>query len=182
MENKLTYEEAYHAYKNLVLKIAYKHTGNLDTAEEIMQETFLKLYVHETSEPDTNIKGWLCAVAENMAKNYKKKMYREIFDESVGEQARTVRKEFEAGPEEYFLDIESEEEIYQLHVTIMEALMEKNPKWFDALMLVYYLKVPQAEAAKEMGMTVRAMHSMLHRAKDWVKKQYMAEYEEFFGR
>ena len=40
------YNEIYEKYKNLVLKVAYDYSGDdYDAAQDIMQETFLKLYM-----------------------------------------------------------------------------------------------------------------------------------------
>ena len=40
------FNEIYEEYKNLVLKAAYMYSGdNCDVAEDITQDTFLKLYV-----------------------------------------------------------------------------------------------------------------------------------------
>lgn len=40
------YNEIYKKYKNLVLKVAYIYSGdNYDAAEDITQDTFLKLYI-----------------------------------------------------------------------------------------------------------------------------------------
>ena len=40
------FNEIYEKYKNLVLKAAYIHSGNnYDAAEDITQDTFLKLYM-----------------------------------------------------------------------------------------------------------------------------------------
>ena len=45
-------------------------------------------------------------------------------------------------------------------------------------MLVYYMEIPQAQAAEMMGIRLAVLHSILHRAKKWIKKTYGAEYEE----
>lgn len=40
------YNEIYKKYKNLVLKVAYIYScDNYDAAEDITQDTFLKLYI-----------------------------------------------------------------------------------------------------------------------------------------
>ena len=56
--------------------------------------------------------------------------------------------------------------------------MEKNERWYDAIVLVYYMEMPQAIAAELMGIRLEVLHSLLHRAKKWIKKKYGTEYEE----
>ena len=65
-----------------------------------------------------------------------------------------------------------------LHVSILDGLAKKNPRWHEAVMLVYYMEIPQAEVAEMMKIRLGVLHSILHRAKNWIKKTYGAEYEE----
>ena len=46
------------------------------------------------------------------------------------------------------------------------------------MVLVYYMDMPQVKAAELMGINLRTLHSLLHSAKNWIKKNYKAEYEE----
>ena len=39
------FNESYENYKNLILRTAYTYSGNREAAEDITQETFLKLYI-----------------------------------------------------------------------------------------------------------------------------------------
>ena len=65
-----------------------------------------------------------------------------------------------------------------LHKKISEEMNKKNPRWYEAMVLVYYMDMPQVKAAELMGINLRTLHSLLHRAKNWIKKNYKAEYEE----
>lgn len=52
------YNEIYKKYKNLVLKVAYIYSGdNYDAAEDITQDTFLKLYIGFEELKDGNVFG-----------------------------------------------------------------------------------------------------------------------------
>ena len=59
-----------------------------------------------------------------------------------------------------------------------EEMNKKNPRWYEAMVLVYYMDMPQVKAAELMGINLRTLHSLLHRAKNWIKKNYKVEYEE----
>lgn len=43
--------------------------------------------------------------------------------------------------------------------------------------LVYYVDMPQKEAAKQMGVTLYALEGMLKRARKWMIKRYKDEYD-----
>ena len=62
------YNEIYKKYKNLVLKVAYIYSGdNYDAAEDITQDTFLKLYIGFEELKDGNVSAWLYTTAKNSA-------------------------------------------------------------------------------------------------------------------
>ena len=65
-----------------------------------------------------------------------------------------------------------------LHERIFEALMMRNRRWYEAITLSYYLEIPQTKVAEQMGVSVEVLHSLLHRAKDWIKKTFGVEYDE----
>jgi RNA polymerase sigma factor, sigma-70 family len=76
------YNEIYKKYKNLVLKVAYIYSGdNYDAAEDITQDTFLKLYIGFEELKDGNVSAWLYTTAKNSALNFNKKFKREVLSE-----------------------------------------------------------------------------------------------------
>ena len=72
------FNEIYERYKNLVLKVAYLYSNNYEVAEDITQETFLRLYKSMSEKKLTNVKAWLCTVAKHLTLNYLKKAAREL--------------------------------------------------------------------------------------------------------
>ena len=50
-------------------------------------------------------------------------------------------------------------------------------RWYQAVTLVYYVDMPQKEAAKQMGVTLYALEGMLKRARKWMIKRYKDEYD-----
>ena len=61
---------------------------------------------------------------------------------------------------------------------ILSGLMEKNQRWHDSVMFTYYMDIPQERVAEIMGIKIGVLHSILHRAKVWIRKTYGVEYEE----
>ena len=73
------FNEIYEKYKNLVLKAAYSYSGNnYDAAEDITQDTFLKLYIRFDDLKGGNVSAWLFTTAKHAALNYKEKHSHEI--------------------------------------------------------------------------------------------------------
>ena len=60
------FNEIYEQYKNLILKAAYTYSGSYNAAEDITQDTFLKLYMGYDSMKKKNISSWLFTTAKNL--------------------------------------------------------------------------------------------------------------------
>lgn len=58
------FNEIYDQYKNLILKAAYTYSGSYSEAEDITQDTFLKLYMGYDSMKKKNISSWLFTTAK----------------------------------------------------------------------------------------------------------------------
>ena len=171
------FNEIYNKYKNLVLKIAYIYSGNdYHAAEDITHDIFLKLYTGFDDFDEAKIGPWLRVVARNEALNYRKKRKREHLSEDYESIAETGMLA-ESIEEEYLENVQNSE-MKSLNAEILSGLMEKNPRWHEAVLLAYYVKIPQARVAEMMNINIRSLHSILHRAKEWVKKTYGVEYEE----
>ncbi len=170
------FDEIYGKYKNLVLKAAYTYSGNYDVAEDITQSTFLQLYIYYHDMNHSNIKSWLYTTAKNSALNYRKRARREILEEMTAEES-VIQDTVESAEDEFLQEIRDIDRS-DLHERIFEALMNKNRRWYDAITLAYYMEIPQAKVAEEMGIRIEVLHSLLHRAKDWIKKEFGVEYDE----
>lgn len=112
------YNEIYKKYKNLVLKVAYIYSGdNYDAAEDITQDTFLKLYIGFEELKDGNVSAWLYTTAKNSALNFNKKFKREVLSED--DELYKNKEQFGESLETEF--IEKEE--------VLHALLHRAKKW-----------------------------------------------------
>ena len=171
------FNEIYEKYKNLVLKVAYIYSGNnYDVAEDITQDTFLKLYTGFKDFKIEKIPAWLYTVTKNSALNYKKKYGCLV---SIDDEESGLENTLSTGStEEGYIEREHKTEKENLNDRILSGLMEKNQRWHDAVLLAYYMDIPQERVAEIMGVKIGVLHSILHRAKVWIRKTYGVEYEE----
>lgn len=118
-----------------------------------------------------SVNSWLLITTKHMALNYKRDYAREtlidelLYDNEVGDSLETCYiTEFDRTKRKELAD-----EIYL-------RLFEENKRWYDAIMAVYLLEKPQKEVAREMGISLEVLHSMLYRAKKWIRKNYEKRY------
>ncbi len=183
LTEKRAFNEVYSKYRNLVLKAAHIYVDDPGTAEDVTQEVFLALYRDmtdkkiESEEEYSNIKSWLYTTAKHFALNHRKKTARMIMTESI-EGSDVIEEPASESLESEYLNRILEEKRAKLHERIFTALMKKNPRWHEAIMMVCYLDIPAAEAAKRLGMSENAFYVMMHRARNWIHKKFDVEYEE----
>ncbi len=79
-------------------------------------------------------------------------------------------------PEEFFERKIKNQQLVELKKGIFEALYEKNPRWYEAITITYVLEKPQKEVAENMEVTLDVLHSILYRAKKWIRENYAEEY------
>jgi RNA polymerase sigma-70 factor (ECF subfamily) len=145
--------------------------GNIHTAEEIAEDTFVRL---GTKKPrysgKSKFKTWLYAIGRNMAIDYLRKNSKHIsvpIDDAVG-----IADE-EALEAEY---IRKEQRI-----TVHRAMRKLKPEYQQVLWLIYFEELSNKEAAKVMKKSIRSVESLLYRARKSLRSQLEMEgfdYEE----
>lgn len=69
--DKNYFEPLVERYKNPVMKIAYRMTGEYDAGLEIAQETFMKAWTYINSfKTDMKFSSWIFKIASNIAKDH----------------------------------------------------------------------------------------------------------------
>jgi RNA polymerase sigma factor (sigma-70 family) len=73
-----SFEKVYESLFTLIYRIAYRITGRSDSAEDMVQEAFIKYYENAHKIPDLEqSKYWLIRVVKNLSLNYEKRKGRE---------------------------------------------------------------------------------------------------------
>lgn len=139
-----------------------------------MTPTSLYMYIDELK--DINIKAWMYTTAKHMALNYNKKAEREVLSETGDD---PVILDLEDSAEDTYMERMKDDEQTSLHEEIFAALYKHNPRWYDAIRYVYYLEIPQSAVAERMEISIEVLHSLLYRARKWIRKKFGVEYEEF---
>ena len=68
--DKTAFEELFDRHKKPVLNFIYRMIGSRETAEEVCQEVFIKVYSHiDIYDPKRRFLTWLYTIARNLAKN-----------------------------------------------------------------------------------------------------------------
>jgi RNA polymerase sigma-70 factor (ECF subfamily) len=151
------FEELYQRHSKEVWALAYARWMNADTALDIAQEAFLRLWKQwEAGEEILNPRAWLLRVARNLAEDHAKSAF-----QRNGTQLPQVMNGVEsrqAAP----LDLMEREEVFG---QLREVLEELSPPDREILTLRYALDYDTDAIAELLSINSTAVHMRLSRAR-----------------
>lgn len=158
---KAAFDALYEKYKNTLLRMAYLVSGQMDDAEDIVQETFVKCYLHIGElKKDEGFRPWLFQILYRTAYRQVKKSRREMPGEDVAIQA-------DAADGTASLDriIRTEEEDM-----VKRAVQALDFKHRTVVVMFYYNEMTTKEIAKVLGVRRETVKSRLFAARGKLKK------------
>lgn len=151
------FRDVYDAVFPVIIRVVFRITNDLDTAEEICQEAFIRYYTRMDQFPDADqAKYWLIRVSKNLALNAAKRAGRErrAYDR-VGHEPKRVQ----IGGEELVLREESQEQVR----AALELLPEKLK---TVLVMKEYGGLSYREIAKSLRISEGNVKVRVFRARE----------------
>jgi len=137
-------------HKTQLMRMAYLYLGDLSLAEEAVQDTFMKAYVHlDRFRGESSAETWLTRIAINTCKDMRRTSW--------------FRHREKAAPLEA-LPERGEEDVYS-DDTVLKAVMALSDKDKQVILLRYYQEMTVPEAARVLSISVASATSRLNRAK-----------------
>ena len=172
MPDELHFEALYNEHKNLVYNLCLQYLLNAEDAQDTTQEVFVKVYqhYHQYNPAAASLKTWIYRIAINQcldflkARKTKKRFgfISSLFRQGSGELVEVARHVNHPG-------IESEnKEALQNLLQIIQTLPENQQ---TAIILSKIEDRPQKEVAEIMNTSVKAVESLLQRAKQTIQKK-----------
>lgn len=160
--SEYAYEQIVIRYKDKLLNFAYRYLGNIDDAEDVVQETFLKLYIHKNLyRRIARFSTWLYTITLNLVKNeLNHRNRRKIF--SINEM-KYENEEYEIsdeniGPEEITDNIIRDE-------LIQRAINSLSSKFKEVVILKDVQELSYEEISKIINVNLGTIKSRLNRAR-----------------
>lgn len=143
-------------YKDSLMLYLVRFCGDIDVAEELMEDVFVKLVVDKPAfRGKSSFKTWLFAIAGNVARDYARKNRRHAY---------VPVEEAEDIPDE-------EEDLLRSHfsgedkMAVRRCMGKLKPEYQQVLYLSFFEEFSNAETAKIMKKTNRQIENLLYRAK-----------------
>jgi len=155
-------------YAASLYRLAYGITGRHQDAEDVVQETFLRVYDHidQYSSTRGSVKTWLFTITRNQSINVfsaiKRSMGRIWFEHSPNEDTVNPLDAHPASPQ---TDSEQQMSTMQEMARVKEALSKLPERQRTALMLKAQEDLSYEEIGQVMGTSVSSVESLIFRAR-----------------
>ena len=151
-------------YTPMLFSIAWRMLGDGAEAEDVVQEAITRVWVKASGWTPVGggLGGWLRRIATNLCLDRKRK-HAFVSDEEVPERAD------ESPSADALID---EDRRRQAVAAAMQALPDRQRA---AIVLTYYEGVSNAEAAATLGLGVKALESLLVRARQGLSRSLAAQ-------
>lgn len=175
--------EKFHKYLNLYQKLVKVNAGNFvddQLAEDVAQETFLKMYEHLDYLNDNMVKQWLIVVSGNIAKDYTRKGGKYETDIIEPITLALIIDEHCESAEESYQKRTKQKAALDLLQTALNLLYEKNPNWYFVILDSCYLEMSSVEIAKVFKTTPGNVDVIKSRARSFLRKKLGKEISDYF--
>lgn len=164
--DKTSFDLLYEKYKNMALHTAYLITGDLPGSEDIVQDTFVKVWLHcRELKNDSGFKAWMMQILVRTAYKSGKKKSRELPDEDILQKAD--RGQSFSSMEQVIAREEAE--------MIAGAVRLLPVKQRAVVVLYYYQEYSVSEIAVMLGVLEGTVKSRLHTARKMLRKSLTKE-------
>lgn len=153
---------AYANYAPSVFRLAYSLTGDRAAAEDLLHETFVKVFGRPRSIRSEEISAYLHRTTFNLAKSRWRRH----------QVARRVHALEESSAHLYELPPQ------EPHQTVWDALLTLPLRQRAAVVLHYYEDLPEREVAARLNCSPSAARSLIHRAIKRLRQDLKGEEEQ----
>ncbi|MDY5496571.1 MAG: RNA polymerase sigma factor [Anaerobutyricum sp.] len=169
MEKEEVFDSLYEQYKDTAMRTAFFICKNMPDSEDVVQETFVKCYLHFDELKDKkDFKPWMLKILIRSAYHLLKKEKREMPEEQVEDR---MKEKTVAGPADRFLEKEEAERI----LSLINQLPEKQR---IVVILYYYNEL----SVKEIASVTRSMEGTVKSRLYLARKQLRKMMESGGGR
>ncbi len=170
------FEPLVRKHERRVFRVVLAVLGNVEDAEDAMQDTFVKAFRHlDQFRRDSRFTTWLTRIAVNEALQKRQARKNSVsFQESPEVERKSLTGRFEpwtSNPEKLY----GKQEIRQLVERAIQAL---PPIYRETLVLRDIEEMSAEEAAGVLGITVPALKSRLLRARLLLRESLSVHFEE----
>lgn len=168
--NRGAFAELVESYKSKIFHLAYRMLGNRQEAEDVVQDTFLRMYEHLASfDRSRKFSTWLYRIATNLCIDRlrrRRSVYSLDADMTGGDgmDGYSVLRTGDPGPEETLVLTERQR-------MVLEAIASLPDKYKVAVALRYYQDLSMQEISDIMQIPVSTVKTRIHRGREYLRRK-----------
>ena len=164
-------EEYFMKYHTMVIRNVYQRMKDYYAAEDICQETFIRLAGHLDEVPPEKVKAWLICVSDNLALDIlRKHKSKEAALERMQEE---VRRKQGTEPDKV---MERLEEFRETGMALKE-LKEIRPNWYEVIRMSCLEDMDTRAIGKALGVRPMLVSKWKERGRRWLRDAYRKQDE-----
>ena len=172
----MRFEEVYEAYGDRILNLAYRLTGDEETARDMTQDVFIKVYENlDDFRGQSHVYTWIYRIAVNHVLNHLKKERRRrwisLLDESVTQALRDDRVDRASWERKATPSSEARLEKDERARVVWSVVQTLPVKYRVPLVFHHYEGMSYKEIAQHMELSLSAVEARIHRAKKQLIKK-----------
>ena len=152
-----SWDEVVRLHADRVYRLAYRLSGNRADAEDLTQETFVRVFRSLADYSPGTFEGWLHRITTNLFLDLARRRQRIRFD-ALPEDVNDRLASSEPGPEQAYADMNLDPEIQR-------ALDALPPDFRAAVVLCDLEELSYEEIAATLGVKVGTVRSRIHRGR-----------------
>jgi RNA polymerase sigma-70 factor (ECF subfamily) len=172
----ISFSDIFEAHKDAVFRLALRYVNSAEDAEDIAQEVFVSVYFGlENFDQRSKVSTWIYRITVNKCLDHLKARKRKKRWGRVISLFGSADEEQIAGDSAISADSDMLER--ELDDRVMQAIAGLPDNQQTAIVLARLEGRPQAEVAEIMGLSVKAVESLLQRAKKTLAEN-ISDYNE----
>lgn len=174
--DRSAFDQIFNKYKTTVVNLAFRFVRARETAEDITQEVFIKIYEKKVRfEPKTKFSTWLYRVTVNTSLDAlrKRKMFPLSLDERIENQKGDKKPLIEKLTDPRATSPLQSLEEGELKMMVQGEVEKLPEKLRLPILLSQFENLPQREIALILGITEKAVEKRIYHAKERLRKRLL---------
>lgn len=159
--DSIAFEQLFRRYRESIFQIYVQRTsGNRDDADDLLQETFVKVYLNLHKYNDTYTFGqWIYTIARNTFIDYVRKRRDDLSLDNLPLTGGMAPAAASMTPEESYINSQQRAQLEQ-------HLERMTPRYRKLIELRFFKDYSYDEIATELGLPLGTVKTQIHRARE----------------
>lgn len=150
------FEYLFDRYRDAIHRLFLQRTGNAEDADDLLQETFIKVYIHiHRYSPEFTFGQWVYTIARNTFIDFVRRRQEDLpFDEKFSAPVSSAPT-----PEERFINL-------QQRAQIDHYLGRLAPRYRQLIVMRFFDEYSYEEIAEKLALPLGTVKTQIHRARE----------------